>query len=71
MRENIDAIGFQEEACNLLWVLAAEAESCRSKILGLDGIAVLMTCLEQNSHVPGVQDAALGAFNKLAKTQER
>lgn len=71
MRENIDAIGFQEEACNLLWVLAAEAESCRSKILGLDGIAVLMKCLEQNSHVPGVQDAALGAFNKLAKTQER
>jgi hypothetical protein len=66
MRDNIDAVGFQEEACNLLWLLAAEAESCHSKILALDGIAVLMKCLEHNSHLAEVQNAALGAFNQLA-----
>jgi hypothetical protein len=69
MRDNIDAVGFQQEACNLLWLLAAEAESCNSKILALDGIAVLMKCLEHNSYVPEVQDAALGAFNQLAKNR--
>jgi hypothetical protein len=66
MRDNIDAAAFQEEACNLLWVLAAEAENCQSKILALDGIAVLMKCLEHNSHLPEVHDAALGTFNQLA-----
>jgi hypothetical protein len=66
MRDNITATSFQQAACNLLWVLAAEAESCRSKILALDGISVLMQCLEQNSYDPKVQEAALGAFNQLA-----
>ena len=46
--------------------MAAEAESCQSKILALDGISVLMKCLEHNSYVPEVQEAALGAFNQLA-----
>jgi hypothetical protein len=69
MRDNIDAVGFQEEACNLLWVLGAVDENCKSKILALDGIAVLMKCLEHNSHVPEVQDAALGAFNELASNR--
>ena len=66
MKENITAISFQAEACRLLWVLASEAESCQSKILALDGISVLMQCLEQNSHDARVQEAALGAFNQLA-----
>ena len=68
MQDNLDAVGFQEEACNLLWVLAAEAESCQSKILALDGVAVLMKCLEHNSYVPEVGAAARGAFNELSRS---
>ena len=62
MKENPDEVGFQQEACNLLWVLAAEAENCQSKILALDGVAVVMKCME----IPEVQESALGAFRQLA-----
>jgi hypothetical protein len=62
MKENPDAVSFQQEACNLLWVLAAEAENCQSKILALDGVAVVMKCME----IPEVQESALGAFRQLA-----
>jgi hypothetical protein len=66
MQDHIGAVDFQKEACNLLWILAAEEESCQTKILALDGLSVLMKCLEQNSDDPDVQRAALGAFNQLA-----
>lgn len=66
LQENTTEVGFQEEACSLLWVLAAEEEGCKSKILALDGISVLMKCLEHSSDNPSVQEAALGAFNQLA-----
>ncbi|CAB9498563.1 expressed unknown protein [Seminavis robusta] len=65
MRNNPDAVGFQREACSLLWAMAAVSESCKSKVLSLDGIAVLLGCLEHNSSFADVQDAALGAFNQL------
>jgi hypothetical protein len=66
MEDNLDAVGFQKEACNLLWILASEDESCQSKILGLDGLTVLMKCLEENRDDSELQNAALGAFNKLS-----
>jgi hypothetical protein len=66
MQDNMGAVEFQKEACNVLWMLAAEEESCQSKMLALDGLSVLMKCLEHNGDDPDVQRAALGAFNQLA-----
>jgi hypothetical protein len=66
MKENPDAVGFQREACNALWAFAAQSEDCKSKILALDGVTVLMGALEHNSCVGDVQDAARGAINQLA-----
>lgn len=66
MREHPDAVAFQREACSLLWAMAAVSEPCKSKVLSLDGIAVLLNCLEHNSSFTDVQDAALGAFNQLS-----
>jgi hypothetical protein len=66
MKNNMNALRFQREACNLLWVLAAQSKSCQSKILALDGVAVLMKCLEHNSDDAAVNSAALGAFNQIA-----
>jgi len=68
MNENIGSASFVKEACNMVWVLASENESIRSKVLALDGISTLMKCLEQNSNHPDVEAAALGAFNQLAKS---
>jgi hypothetical protein len=67
MKDNVDAVGFQQEACNLLWILAAEEESCKSKIVALDGLGVLMKCLED----PQTQKSALGAFNQLASNNNQ
>mmetsp|Transcript_23872 Transcript_23872/g.35286 ORF Transcript_23872/g.35286 Transcript_23872/m.35286 type:complete len:1118 (-) Transcript_23872:21-3374(-) len=66
MNENPDAVGFQREACNALWALAAQSEECKSKILALDGVTVLMGSLEHNTSYDDVQDAARGAINQLA-----
>lgn len=66
MKDNPDAVGFQREACNTLWALAAQSEECKNKILALDGVTVLMGALEHNSCVGDVQDAARGAINQLA-----
>ena len=66
MGEHPDAVGFQREACSLLWAMAAVSDTCKSKVLSLDGIAVLLNCLEHNSSFSDVQDAALGAFNQLS-----
>jgi len=68
MNENIGSTSFVKEACDLLWVLASESESIRSKVLSLDGISTLMKCLEQNTNHPEVETAAMGAFNQLAKS---
>eukprot|EP00980_Cylindrotheca_fusiformis_P023065 scaffold10090_cov119-Cylindrotheca_fusiformis.AAC.3 len=68
IKENMDALGFIKEACNLLWVLAVKAESCQSKISALDGVAVLMQCVEQITD-PAVHSAAMGAFNQISKEQ--
>lgn len=65
MREHPDAVSYQREACCLLWSMAAMSEKCKAKILSLDGITVLLGCLEHNSSFSDVQDAALGAFNQL------
>jgi hypothetical protein len=70
MRDNTDAVSFQQEACSLLWVLAAEAESCQSKILALEGMDVLMRCLDHNSHLQEVQKVALGAITRLTRGAE-
>ncbi|KAG7360041.1 Armadillo-type fold [Nitzschia inconspicua] len=64
--DNRDAIAFQKEACNLLWILASADDSCQSKILALDGLTVLMKCLEGNKDDSELQRSALGAFNKLS-----
>eukprot|EP00546_Thalassionema_frauenfeldii_P012594 CAMPEP_0178908732 /NCGR_PEP_ID=MMETSP0786-20121207/8087_1 /TAXON_ID=186022 /ORGANISM="Thalassionema frauenfeldii, Strain CCMP 1798" /LENGTH=845 /DNA_ID=CAMNT_0020580669 /DNA_START=246 /DNA_END=2783 /DNA_ORIENTATION=+ len=64
-QENPDAVGFQREACNALWALAAQSEECKSKILALDGVTVLMGALELNTSYDDVQDAARGAINQL------
>lgn len=66
MNENPDAVGFQREACNALWALAAQSEECKSKILALDGVTVLMGALENNTSYDDIQDAARGAINQLA-----
>jgi len=67
MKENVESTSFVKEACDVLWVLASENENIRSKVLALDGISILMKCLEQNSNHPEVETSALGAFNQLAK----
>ena len=66
MGEHPGNVEFQREACSLLWAMAAVSETCKSKVLSLDGIAVLLNCLEHNSSFTDVQDAALGAFNQLS-----
>jgi len=66
MSEYTDDIAFQREACNLIWTMAAADGECKSKVLSLDGIAVLLNCLEKNSLEKDIQDAALGAFNQLS-----
>lgn len=66
MKDNLDSVGFQKEACNLLWILAAKAESCQSKIAALDGVSVLMECMEHNRTDPAVHSAAMGAFNQVS-----
>eukprot|EP00536_Pseudo-nitzschia_multiseries_P007965 jgi/Psemu1/305350/fgenesh1_kg.193_\ len=68
MKENINCTSFVKEACELLWVLASEDENIRSKVLALDGISILMKCLEEHSSNPAVETAALGAFNQLARS---
>lgn len=67
MNENLRSTSFVKEGCDLLWVLASESESIRSKILALDGISTLMKCLQENSNHPEAKTSALGAFNQLAK----
>jgi hypothetical protein len=66
MKDNMNALGFQREACNLLWVLAAKDESCQSKISALDGVSVLMQCMEHNRADAAVHSAAMGAFNQVS-----
>ncbi len=66
MREQINDSSFQIEACNFLWVLAAEAGSCLEKISELDGMSVLMQSLDQNGDDPEVHAAATGAIEQLA-----
>ncbi|CAJ1969961.1 unnamed protein product [Cylindrotheca closterium] len=63
MRDNMEEENFLREACNLLWVLAANSDDCQSKISALDGIPVLMSCLERSRKDSDVHCAALGAFN--------
>jgi len=71
MNENVGSASFVKEACDVLWVLASENEKIRSKVLALDGISILMKCLEQNSNHPEVETSALGAFNQLAKANNQ
>jgi hypothetical protein len=71
MNENVGSASFVKEACDVLWVLASENENIRSKVLALDGISILMKCLEQNSNHPEVETSALGAFNQLAKANNQ
>jgi len=68
MKDNVKSTSFMKEACDLIWVLSSEEDNIRSKILALDGISILMKCLEQNSDDPEVQTSALRAFNQLAKS---
>jgi len=63
--DNARNADLQEEACNLLWIMAAKSEECRSKILAFDGVSILMEALE-GADSKSVQDAAFGAFNALA-----
>jgi len=67
MNDNIEYTSFMKEACNFLWILALEEDNIRSKILALDGISILMKCLEKHKFCFEVQTSALGAFNQLAK----
>ena len=71
MNENVGSASFVKEACDVLWVLASENENIRCKVLALDGISILMKCLEQNSNHPEVETSALGAFNQLAKANNQ
>jgi hypothetical protein len=66
MKNYPDAVAFQEEACYALWVMAAQSDNCKSRILALDGITALISTLEHNSCVGDVQEAARGAFQQLA-----
>jgi hypothetical protein len=68
MRENPDKVGFQREACNALWALAAQSSDCKDEILNRDGVSILMATLEHNSCVGDVQEAARGAINQLASS---
>lgn len=71
MKENVGATSFIKEACDIIWILASENENARSKVLALDGISILMKCLEQNNNHPEVETSALGAFNQLAKVNSQ
>jgi hypothetical protein len=63
---HVDDAAFQREACNFLWAVSVQSEDAKSKILALDGLAVLMDItLEQHANAPDVQAAALGAVNEL------
>lgn len=60
MNDNVRSTSFVKEACDILWVLASENENIRSKVLALDGISILMKCLEQNSNHTEVETSEIG-----------
>jgi len=67
MKNHRDALSFNIEACNALWAMAAQSEDCKTKILDLDGVAILMGALAHNS-ASDVQDAARGAIDSICWT---
>lgn len=58
--------GMQREACSFLWAITSASGDCKSKVLALDAVSLLMTAL--SSDKKDVQDAARGAFNTIALT---
>jgi hypothetical protein len=70
MQESVDSVGFHREACNLIWILSSHSPKCQSKALALDGLSVLMKCMEQYSDNQEIQQAALAAFNQLASSPQ-
>jgi len=68
MKEKPDAVGFQREACHVLWALASQSEDCKSKILALDGVTILINAMEHNGAVSDIQDAARGAWVALSES---
>ena len=69
LQDNPAAFSFLKEACNLLWILVAEEESCHSKIVSLDGLNILMKIMEsteQNREDSELQRAAQSCFRILA-----
>jgi hypothetical protein len=68
MQRHADHADFQREACSFLWVAASGSSEVKSKILALDGVAVLMNTMERYSGVPDVEGRALGAFRTLTLT---
>lgn len=68
MKDNPDAVGFQREACNTLWALAAQSEECKKTIITLEGMSVLLVALQHNSCVGDLQEAANGAINQLTQS---
>jgi hypothetical protein len=66
MKSHLRDAAFQRETCSLLWLVAAQSSDAKSKILALDGVALLMSILESYSGVEQVEEVALGAFRELA-----
>lgn len=64
LRDNHRTPEFDIEACHALWVMSAQSEDCRQKILALDGYEVLIG-LENNDPDATVREAARGACNQL------
>eukprot|EP00934_Nitzschia_sp_Nitz4_P001470 Nitzschia sp. Nitz4//scaffold49_size126201//93516//96257//NITZ4_003655-RA/size126201-processed-gene-0.76-mRNA-1//1//CDS//3329553188//1470//frame0 len=57
--------GFLGDASCLLLVLASKEESCKSRIVALEGIEVLMECLEHIREGDQAQQSILGTLNVL------
>jgi len=68
MKENAHCVRFVKVACDLVWALVSQDENIRSKVWALDGISILMHCLEENSDNPEVKTSALRAFHEVAKS---
>ena len=65
MKEHPEDRAFQEEACTLLWAMAAQNEDVQSKIFGLGGPQVLMDAMDRNTNDSTIHEAALSAYRQL------
>jgi hypothetical protein len=66
LKDNPTATSFQIEACHALWVMAAQSEDCRQKIIALDGHAILLQLMDTDGVEMEAREAIRGVVNQVS-----